>query len=94
MTVLSVGDDVAWTGEGQRIVALNLVDPGASPFALEGTAAVVWAAVADAGEITLDALLSRLYDEFDADESTIRNDVERLVGDLTARGLLASRSES
>ena len=90
MTTLRIRDDVAWTGEGARIVALNLTELTATPFALEGSAAVVWQTIFEAGGITLEQLLADLYAAFDADEDRIRDDVERLVDDLIARGLLES----
>ena len=70
------------------MVALDLVDPAATPFALENSAAVVWEQIAEAEEITLEALLRELYDTFDGDRALIRADVERLVEDLVARNLL------
>ncbi|MDQ0613749.1 putative DNA-binding ribbon-helix-helix protein [Microbacterium sp. W4I4] len=85
---LRIGADVAWTSDAARVVALDLVDPAATPFALENTAAAVWEQIAEAEEITLEALLQELYDTFDGDRTLIRADVERLIEDLLARNLL------
>lgn len=91
---LRIGPDVAWTSDTARVVALDLVDPSARPFALEDTASVVWTQIAEAGEITVDDLLSTLYEAFEGDPAVIRADVERLIDDLAARSLLVRLNAS
>lgn len=85
---LRVGDDVAWTEGAARVVALDLVDPRATPYALEGTAVAVWRVIEEHPGIALDELLQRLVEAFDATEEQIRADVEALLHDLLARRLI------
>lgn len=42
-----VGDDVAWTGEAARFVAMSMERPAMQPVALEGPAALIWQALCE-----------------------------------------------
>lgn len=85
---MRIGDDVAWTGGGDRIVVLNLASPDARPFVLEATAAHVWEAVAEEQATTVDALTHLFAEEYDASVEEIRVGVAALVAELRDRGLL------
>lgn len=54
--------DVAWTGNGQRVVALALATPERQPVVLEGPAALIWEAVSEgaAGEAEMVARVAEL----------------------------------
>ena len=83
-----VGEDVAWTSGAARVVALDLVDPTATPYALEGSAAAVWTEIAEEPGIATGELLRRLSEAFDIDQAEIRGDVERVLDELVGRNLL------
>ncbi|MDQ3068778.1 MAG: PqqD family protein [Acidobacteriota bacterium] len=56
-------------------------------FGLTGTGARVWQLV-ESGHDSADAITDTLAAEFDADPERIKEDVERFLDDLVARGLL------
>jgi len=87
---VSIADDVAWTSSGSRIVAMDLADPGAAPYVLEASAAVIWSEIADEGPIAAADLLERLSDVFGMGVDDIGGDVEALVAELIDRQLLAA----
>ncbi|MFD5213445.1 PqqD family protein [Microbacterium sp. NPDC058345] len=89
-TAVRIADDVAWTSGGSRVVAMDLATPGAAPFVLETSAAVIWEEIAADGPIRTRELLDRLSAAFEIDEDEIRADVEALLSDLVTRGLLAA----
>jgi hypothetical protein len=55
-------------------------------FKLNDTAAEIWKGL-EAGESN-DALVARLTAAFDVDAATARTETERVVGELTTKGLL------
>lgn len=83
-----ISRDVAWTSEDQRVVAMDLATPGATPYVLEASAAVIWEEIAAGDPITTDELLQRLAETFEVDAADIRGDVEAMLQDLRARRLL------
>ncbi len=85
---MRIGDDVAWTADASRVVALDLAQPGASPLVLESTSAVIWEEIAIRGPIEVDALLGLLAQTFDVQADEIRSDVDRLLAELRSRRLL------
>ncbi|OJU40415.1 MAG: hypothetical protein BGN97_11270 [Microbacterium sp. 69-10] len=86
---MRIGDDVAWTADESRVVALDLTQPGASPLVLESTSAVVWEEIAIRGPIEVDELLELLAQAFDVRADDIRRDVDSLLAELRSRRLLA-----
>ena len=55
-------------------------------FGLNEVGSRVWEHVNEA--ITVGALVERLLAEFDVDATTLRRDVDELLADLTAKGLI------
>lgn len=86
----SIRDDVAWTGEGDRFVALSLSDEKCLPRALEGSAALVWQALADGGG-PADQVVSRVAEAAGADEEIVAGDVAAFLATLEAQGLISKR---
>ena len=78
------GDRLHWLESDGEVVALDeesLVYLNANP-----TGSVLWQALARG--TTRDELVRALLAEFDVDETTATNDVDRFLADLDARGLL------
>jgi hypothetical protein len=70
-----------------------VIDPKAGLlYPLNSVAARIWE-LAD-GSRTLDAIVTVLVEEFDADEATIRADATRFVDDLATAGLLSFEATS
>ncbi|MEV4687244.1 PqqD family peptide modification chaperone [Microbacterium sp. LWH3-1.2] len=82
-----IHDDVAWTGESPRVVVLALANPAASPLALEGSAALIWTALA-AGPGCSDTIVSRVAEAAEVDGDAIRPDVESFLGTLRDQDLV------
>ncbi|MGX5772080.1 PqqD family peptide modification chaperone [Microbacterium trichothecenolyticum] len=82
-----IHDDVAWTGESPRVVVLALANPTASPLALEGSAALIWTALA-AGPGCSDDIVARVATSADVDGDVIRDDVESFLGALRDQELV------
>lgn len=55
-------------------------------YGLDETGDAVWALID--GELTLDDIVTRLTDEYDADPEVIRVDVEAFLGRLSEAGLI------
>ncbi|WP_309064595.1 PqqD family peptide modification chaperone [Microbacterium sp.] len=85
---LRVGPDVAWVSSEQRAVVLNLADPGATPMALEGSAAAIWEAIAAGDGLTREELLATLAEAFGVAESDIAADVDAALGRFRELSLL------
>ncbi|MDE0545355.1 PqqD family protein [Microbacterium sp. C7(2022)] len=83
-----IRDDVAWTGEGDRYVALALSDQTCTPRALEGSAALVWQALADGGG-TAEQISERVAASAGVDESVVREDVGMFLSSLEEADLVA-----
>jgi len=81
--------DLAWTGDGHRFVVLSLVDPDASPVALEGSAAVIWQCLVDHDADTR-TLSRRVADRVGVEVSVVEPDVSAFVEELR-RAFLAER---
>ncbi len=82
-----IHDDVAWTGESPRVVVLALANPAASPLALEGSAALIWTALA-AGPGRSDDIVARVAEAAAVDHDTVRPDVESFLGTLRDQDLV------
>jgi len=87
---VNIADDVAWTSNELRVVAMDLSSPGATPYVLEDSAALIWREIAATGRIRVDELTRRLSEQFDIEAARIQTDVETLLADLVARRLLRS----
>lgn len=87
--MVDIADDVAWTSDELRVVALDLGRPGATPYVLEASAAAIWHEIAAAGPLQAEELLSRLAEAFDVETAQIRGDVESLLAELRTRRLLS-----
>lgn len=85
---MSIADDVAWTLDGERVVAMDLKTPGAVPRVLEASAAVIWEEIALGGGLSAEELLERLCEIFETDEREIRPGLESLISDLVDLRLL------
>ncbi|MDR6867263.1 hypothetical protein J2Y69_001864 [Microbacterium resistens] len=85
---MRIGDDVAWTQSDQRIVALDLSRPDATPLVLEGTAAFVWEEIALEGPLTVEALVENIAVAFELPSDQIRQDVEGVIARLREDALV------
>lgn len=85
---MRIGDDVAWTAEDSRVVALHLAGPGATPFVLETTAAFVWDEIAEEGPLTAADLVDNVAAAFGVEAEQIRPDVHQLLDELVRRELV------
>lgn len=91
MTTFHIADDVAWVSrhdldDGTIPMAYAAVLPTGRPVVLEGSACVVWLAVADGG--TLDDIIGASALMAETDPDSIRDDVRALVDSLVAGGLV------
>ena len=82
-----IGDGVAWTVGPTRVITMDLSHPGARPFVLETTAAVVWEELAEA-PIRPDDLVLRVATAFDVEAESIRGSIATLLGELESRSLV------
>lgn len=81
-----IRDDVAWHDSGDRIVVLSLARPDAAAHVLEGSAALIWRALAGGGTT---ATIAETAAGMPADDS-IRLDVAQFLDDLGGRGFVAA----
>jgi PqqD family protein of HPr-rel-A system len=58
-------------------------------FGLGGVGRRIWALIAE-GAHTAEEVAQRLCAEFDADEAVIRTDLAKILGELSAHGLIES----
>lgn len=79
----SIRDDVAWTDDGERVVALSLARwRDCRPVAIEGTGAVVWRAIAGWPGIELEVLAREMAAAHDHDIGEVRSDLSNLLQTL------------
>ncbi len=87
--VWRIREDVAFTGEGERYVALALSDlMNPTPLALQGTAATIWAALAKAREITATSLVETIADSLGLTPTDVDHDVREFLTTLQAQLLV------
>ena len=67
------------------LVALNLENE--EYYGLDDVGTAIWEALV--ASTTVDAAVAKLLEEFEVDEDTLRRDVDHLIEELSARGLLA-----
>jgi len=85
----AIRDDVAWTGERDRFVVLPLSDPAGQPQVLEGSAAMIWAALAD-GAAAFGEIIGRVAETAGTAQAVVEADVIAFVDDLASLGLAES----
>ncbi|UYK39507.1 ATP-binding protein [Microbacterium terricola] len=85
-----IREDVAWTGEEDRVVALALTRPDAQPAAMEGSAAEIWLALAE-GEAGLDEVAVRIAGRAEISVAGIAGDVAAFLTALAAADLVEAR---
>ena len=90
MTTYRIADDVAWVSlEGLDVdgipTAYVALLPHGRPLTLEGSACLVWLALADGG--TLDEIAHTAAAMSDAGVEQVRGDVATMVEALVGRGL-------
>ncbi|MCC2034042.1 PqqD family peptide modification chaperone [Microbacterium allomyrinae] len=79
----SIRDDVAWTDDSERVVALSLARwRDCRPVAIEGTGAVVWRAIAGRPGIELEVLAREMAAAHDHDIGEVRSDLSNLLQTL------------
>jgi hypothetical protein len=79
-----VSDDVIARDIGGELVLMDVAS--GNYFSLEGAGPAMWRELADHGSI--DRAVERLGREFEADAGQIRRDLEHLVEQLRAKGLV------
>ena len=85
-----IRDDAAWVDHGDRVVALALSDPRATPLALEGSAALIWRALHQGGLSTGSAIASRVADETALEADVVIDDVSSFLVVLATASLVAA----
>lgn len=83
---LHIPDDVVWSDLGEEVVMLNLAT--GTYFSLNGIGHRIWNLIAQ--QTSADEVVMSLAEEFDADAAQISRDLDSLVRELEAEGLLAS----
>ena len=81
--------DAAWTGEGNRFVALqleNLTNP--TPVALEGSAAIIWRILSEGRGLTRTALTAAVAERAGVTPDEVRTDVEAFLLSLREAALI------
>ena len=76
--------DVPWRVLDTETLVVDV--QGGQLYPLNAVATRIWQ-LCD-GTRSIEAITRALVDEFDADEATVRADVERFVGELQAAGLI------
>jgi len=82
---LKIPDQVVWAALQDDIVLLNL-DTGVY-FSLDGVGRRFWELLSEG--VAVDAMLQRLNDEYEVEAAVLRMDLDSLVRQLTAEGLIA-----
>jgi len=90
MTTFRIADDVAWVSredldDGTSPMAYAALLPTGTPVSLEGSACLVWLAVADGG--TMEEIVAETAVMADAEPDAISDDVRALLDSLIAAGL-------
>lgn len=80
--VWKVARRVAWTDLSDRAIVLATEQEEAQPFALEGSAYVIWAILARHSPMGETELVDRVADEFGLDSAPIGPDVVSLLAEL------------
>lgn len=84
MTTLRIGRRCGWVEHGGTVYAARL--PDGPPLVLDGSGAVVWAALVDGG--TLEAVVARVADATGVSADVVAADVEGFVDGLLAAGVV------
>ncbi|MCT9819061.1 PqqD family peptide modification chaperone [Microbacterium sp. W1N] len=85
--VWQVAPDVAWHGDHARVVVLDLAQDDVDVHALEGSAAVIWMALAEGGG-TVDEISARVAEDAGVPALLLRDEVARFHEVLSAAGLV------
>lgn len=85
-----IREDVAWHRSGDRIVVLSLATADAPAHVLEGSAAVIWRALAEGG--TLAEIVGRVAASVDVHPAAIAADVEAMLIALLGEHVVAQRT--
>lgn len=91
MTAYRVAEDVAWVSrddldDGDEPMAYAVLLPHGRPVTMEGSACLVWLAVAEGG--TLDDIAAAAAEMAGVEASAIIEDVRSLVESLVGSGLV------
>ncbi len=81
---LCVTDDTIWQEVEGQVVLLSLVEE--AYFRLDRVASTIWASIVEHG--SLEAAVAALAGVFDVEDTVLRADATRLVGELVEAGLL------
>ena len=87
---IRVSEDVLWRKVGDEVLISDSAT--ASIFGLDGAGSRMWQLLAENGSV--DETAAELASEFDASTDAIRADLERLIEDLRARGLVEVEQSS
>ena len=88
MSHVAINPSVIYRDLAGEVVLLNL--QSGVYYGLDAVGARVWQLLMESRGI--DDLCATLLDEYDVDAETLRADVERLVGELTEKGLVIGAS--
>jgi len=81
-------DHAAYVESPERVVVLDLDDPGHPPYVFEGTAAVVWSCLD--GRRTEAEVVADLAAAFEVEEAVVAADVRQFVDRLRELGLVVA----
>ncbi len=83
------GAHVAWVVSDDRTVVLHLDAPTATPIALEGAAAAVWASLGSQPR-SFEAIVAELAEAYDTTSAAIAADVRGFLAELRAADLVTT----
>jgi hypothetical protein len=81
---IEISEDVVWREFGGEVLMLDLASQ--HYFGLTGSGSEMWQLIAEHG--SSDPVIESLLAKYDVDPASLRADFERLVEELTAKGML------
>ena len=81
---IAISDDVVWRDMGGEIVILDLASQ--HYFGLSGAGNDIWHLIIELG--SSEKIVERLIAKFEAEPSVVKDDFERIVGELAEKGML------
>jgi Coenzyme PQQ synthesis protein D (PqqD) len=87
---VEISEDVVWRDLDDEVVILDIVSN--QYFGLNGAGGAMWRLLAGHGSV--DEIVARLAEQFDAGAEQLRTDLEALIKDLEGKGLLKITAEA
>lgn len=80
--------EIAYSASPTKAFLLDATARQPQPLALEGSAAMIWAAIVERPHLTLSEIVDRCAEHYDVDPTTIRPEVHTLLEELHRRDLI------